>query len=115
MNRFRTMYSLMDYTHPRRRRTVRTDVVDAAVERSVEKEPNESIRHRAQQLELCSSTLWKILRKDLGLRAYKIQLVQQLKPRDHNARRTFGEWAENKIALDPLFHHKILFSDEAQF
>ena len=41
----------------------------------VEEDPNE--------LELCPTTLWKILRKDLGLRAYKIKLVQELKPSDH--------------------------------
>jgi len=55
------------------------------------------------------------LRKDLGLRAYKIQLVQELKPHDHRERRTFGEWARNEIAVDSDFHKKILFSDEAHF
>lgn len=115
MNRFRTKHTLIDNSHPQRRRTVRTEEVVARVERSVAEDPNESIRHRAQQLQLCPSTVWKILRKDLGLRAYKIQLVQELKPRDHHARRTFGEWAENKIAVDHHFHHKILFSDEAHF
>ncbi|GFS66329.1 uncharacterized protein TNCV_3856301 [Trichonephila clavipes] len=51
------------------------------------------------------------LRKDLGLRAYKIQLVQELKP----ARRRFVEWAQNEIAVVPDFHKRILFSDEAHF
>ena len=37
---------------------------------------NQSIRRRSQQLGLFPSTLWKILRKDLGLKAFKIQLVQ---------------------------------------
>jgi hypothetical protein len=115
MDRFHTTHTLVDNTHPQRRHTVRTEEVIAAVERSVEEDPNESIRHRAQQLELCPSTLWKILRKDLGLRAYKIQLVQELKPHDHYTRRTFGEWAENNIQLDPRFQCKILFSDEAHF
>lgn len=115
INRFRTTHTLVDNVHPQRRRTVRTEEVIAAVEQSVEEDPNESIRRRAQQLVLSPSTLWKILRKDLGLRAYKIQLVQELKPRDHQMRRTFGEWAENKIRLDPYFHQKILFSDEAHF
>ena len=53
--------------------------------------------------------------KDLGLRAYKIQLVQELKPHDHRSRRTFSEWAEGNIAIDPQFHLKILLSDEARF
>jgi hypothetical protein len=56
---------------------VRTDEAVAAVE-----DPNESIRHRAQQLELCPSTLWKILRNDLGLRAYKIQSTIEWRQRD---------------------------------
>ncbi|GFT93568.1 putative transposable element, partial [Trichonephila clavipes] len=61
------------------------------------------------------STLWKILRKNLGLRAYKIQLVQELKPNDHQAWRRFVEWALNEIAVVPDFHKRILFSHEAHF
>ncbi|GFY23761.1 hypothetical protein TNCV_1630431 [Trichonephila clavipes] len=34
---------------------------------------------------------------------------------DHQARRTFVEWAQNKIAVVPDFHKRILFSDEAHF
>ncbi|GFU93935.1 putative DD41D transposase [Trichonephila clavipes] len=59
----------------------------ATVERSIQEDPNESICDRTQELDLCPSTLWKILRKNLGLGAYKIQLVQELKPNDHQARR----------------------------
>ncbi|GFY03708.1 DUF4817 domain-containing protein [Trichonephila clavipes] len=47
-------------------RAVRTEDAIATVERSIEEDPNESIRHRAQELDLCPSTLWKILRKDLA-------------------------------------------------
>ncbi|GFV28233.1 DUF4817 domain-containing protein [Trichonephila clavipes] len=115
MERFRTTFTLIDNSHPQRCRTVRTEEAIATVERSIEEDPNDSIRHRAQELDLCPSTLWKILRKDLGLRAYKIQLVQELKPNDHQARRRFVEWAQNEIAVVPDFHKRILFSDEAHF
>ena len=115
MERFRITFTLNDSTHPQRRRTVRTEEVIAAVERGVEEDPNQSIRHRAQEFNMCPSILWKILRKDLALRAYKIQPVQELKPHDHPARRRFDEWAQNKIAVDPDFHKRILFSDEAHF
>lgn len=54
------------------------DIVGA----SVEDKPNLLIRRRAQQLRLSLSTVWKILGKDLGCKAYKIQLVQELK-NDH--------------------------------
>ncbi|GFU81615.1 hypothetical protein TNCV_4927461 [Trichonephila clavipes] len=34
---------------------------------------------------------------------------------DHQARRRFVEWAQNKIAVVPNFHKRILFTDEAHF
>ncbi|GFV80218.1 transposase [Trichonephila clavipes] len=34
---------------------------------------------------------------------------------DHQARRSFVEWAQNEIAVVPDFHKRILFSDEAYF
>ncbi|GFW48707.1 uncharacterized protein TNCV_4242881 [Trichonephila clavipes] len=114
MERLRTTFTLIDNSHPQRRR-VRTEEAIATVKRSIEEDLNESIRHRAQELDLCPSTLWKILRKDLGLRAYKIQLVQELQPNDHQARRRFVEWAQNEIAVVPDFHKRIFFSDEAHF
>ncbi|GFW34328.1 DUF4817 domain-containing protein [Trichonephila clavipes] len=115
MERFRTTFSLIDNSHPQRRRMVRIEEAMTTAERSIEEDPNESIRHQAQELDLCPSTLWKILRKDPGLRAYKIQLVQELKPNDHQARRRFVKWAQNEIAAVPDFHKRFLFSDEAHF
>ena len=44
---------------------MRLEEAIAAVEHSIEEDPIESIRHRAQ--ELGPSTLWKMLRKNLGL------------------------------------------------
>lgn len=84
-----------------------TEDATGAVECSVEGDPNESVRHRAQQLGMRKSTRCKILQKYLGLCAYKIQLVHELKPLD--------EWAENQIALDPAFKSKTLLIDEAHF
>ncbi|GFW81008.1 hypothetical protein TNCV_4803761 [Trichonephila clavipes] len=34
---------------------------------------------------------------------------------DHQARRRFVEWAQNKIAVVPDFHKRVLFIDEANF
>lgn len=41
--------------------------------------------------------------------------MQELKPLDHRKRPDFGEWAEKKISLDPVFKIEILFSDDAHF
>jgi len=43
--------------HHSRRRTVRTQETITAVERNTKEDSNESIRHRAQQLDLCPTTL----------------------------------------------------------
>ena len=84
-------------------RTVRTEENIASVSESVAEDREMSIRCRSQQLGLCYSTTWKILRKDLGVKPYKIQLVQELKPNDLPQRRIFSEWALEKLAENPLF------------
>lgn len=115
IKKFDETFSLHDNLPPIRQRNVRTDETIAAVDESVRENRELSIRRRAQQLGLCASTTWKILRKDLGLRAYKVQLVQQLEWDDHPRRRTFADWALDKLKDDPHFYQKIIFSDEAHF
>ena len=114
LTRFRTKFTLIDSNHVRRK-TVRTQQTIAAVRQSVEEDGKTSIRKRSQQLNLCYSTTWKILHKDLSFSAYKIQLVQQLKPNDNQLRMSFVQWAEEKLVNDPQFANKIIFSDEAHF
>lgn len=112
---FETRYSLVDDNRPIRPRTARSVENIAAVADSVRGDREESIRHRSQQLGLSYGTTWRILRKDLGLKAYKIQLVQELKPVDLPRRCRFSLWSLQKIEDDPLFPTNILFSDEAHF
>ena len=57
MERFRTTFTLLDSMHHSRRRTVRTKETIAAVERSTKEDPNEPIRHCAQQL-ICVQPLY---------------------------------------------------------
>ena len=57
-----------------------TGVVDrpeniAILSESVAKDPNVSIPHRSQELELSYGTLWRNLHLDLRQRLYKVQLV----------------------------------------
>lgn len=113
--KFRKTYSLVDEKPPIKQKNVRTEENIASVNESVRNNPKTSIRRRAQELGLCPSTTWKILRKDLGLRAYKIQLVQEIKPSDHKKRRDFADFAHEQLAADPEFYRKIWFSDEAHF
>ena len=50
----------------------------AAVAQSVLEQP--STRHRSQNLNISRTSLRRILNKDLSMKPYKVQLVQELKP-----------------------------------
>lgn len=79
VDKFESTYSLLNVRVPVRQRTGRSTENIAAVRASVENEPNQSIPRRSQELGISQSTLWRILRKDLRLHPYKIQLTQELK------------------------------------
>ena len=51
----------------------------------------------------------------LGMKPFKIQLVQELKLYGLSQRRIFYEWAPGKLATDPFLFRKIVFSDETHF
>ena len=81
----------------------------------VKNEPNQSIPCRSQELGIVQMTLWRIMRKDLGLHAFKIILTQELKSLDHLKRRNFSNWALAKLEENEEFYRKIISSDQAHF
>lgn len=107
--------SVHDLHRTGRRRTGRSNENIEAVRESVAESPNTSIRHRSQELAISRATLHRILRIDLKLHPYKVQLVQEIKIRDHFQRKVFAEWALERLEEDEQFLAKILFSDEAHF
>lgn len=113
VNKFETEFTLLDIQHPIRPHPARSIENIAAVAENVAEDHDESIRHRSQQLGLSYPTTWRILRKDLGLKSYKIQLVQELKPVDLRLRRVFSAWALEQLEENPLFSGQILFSDDS--
>ena len=72
-----------------RQRSARSVENIAATEALVEERPNVSLTRRSQALGISVTSLWRILRNDLGLHTYKIKLTQELKPLDHQKRRMF--------------------------
>jgi len=115
VRRFEASFTLHDQKPPIRSRTGRSNENIAAVRASVAEISNLSVPRSAQALRLSTMTTWRILRKDLGLHPYKIVLTQELKPPDHRMRRTFADWALERLENDADFHKKIIFSDEAHF
>lgn len=65
--------------HQRPRRS--NDLVEA-VRESVAQDPTVSYRRRAQHFRVSKTTMWRILRKDLSLFPYKVQLTQKILPTD---------------------------------
>ena len=100
---------------PKGRRIARSKEIIASVSASIKNEPNQSIPRRSQELGIAQTTLWRIMRKDLGLLAFKIKLTQELKTLDHFKRLNFSNWALAKLEENEEFYRKIIFSDEVHF
>lgn len=96
-------------------RTVRTPDNIETVRAAVIRSPHRSIRRRAQCLQLHSSSVQRILVKDLNEHPYKLQIVQELKPNDHLLRRQFCERLLAKMNDDNEFVNNLWMSDEAHF
>jgi hypothetical protein len=103
IKKFETIGSVATVKSPGRNGTQRNAQQIAVVQQSVTVSPRKSIRRRSQQLSILRSSLQRILTKDLHMHAYKIQLVQQFKPADHQKRRRFCEWIEERLAVDENF------------
>lgn len=107
-----TLRNLPKSGRPRSARNTRNiDRVSASVER----DPETSQNRRAQQLNLSQSSLQRILRKDLHLFPYKIQITQQLKPADKPRRLAYAKFVVNMAQTDRDFWQNIIMSDEAHF
>ena len=115
VNKFEASGTVTDKVVPVRQRNARSAANIAAVNQSVREDPNLSVSRRSQELGISQTSTWRILRLDLGLYPYKIQLTQELKPNDHSLRRNFADWVLEQLEVDANFGEKIIFSDEAHF
>lgn len=115
VEKFELLGQVSDVKKRTRARRSRTDENIAVVAHSVEENPDLSISRRSLELGIPRTTLHRILHKDLGLKAYKVQLTQQLMPTDHQQRRVFAEWVIEMHQANQEFHRQIIMSDEAHF
>nr|XP_022920706.1 uncharacterized protein LOC111429121 [Onthophagus taurus] len=115
VEKFELLGQVSDVKNKTRARRSRTAENIAAVAESVEENPGLSIPRRSLELGIPQTSLHRILHKDLGLKAYKLQLTQELKPSDHQQRRIFADWVVEMHENDPEFHRQIILSDEAHF
>ena len=60
----------------------------------------EALSPSIEQLNISEISMKRILHKDLGMTAYKVQLVQQLKPIDHPKRFRIAKWVCDRFTED---------------
>ena len=77
--------------------------------------PRKSVRVASNEFAIPQSTVHKVLHKRLRLYAYKLQIVQALKPDDHPRRAAFVEEILQRIDDDNDYLNSVVFSDEATF
>ncbi|XP_036347112.1 uncharacterized protein LOC118756456, partial [Rhagoletis pomonella] len=91
VRRFRATSSVTNSPRPGPSWTSRTNENIELVATSLHDNPRQSVRKRAAALGLPETIVLEILRKDLGLYPFKIQIVQELKSNDYNLRKNFCE------------------------
>ena len=72
--------------------SVRNEETIRKVADSVRQSPKRSLRQRSQCLGLKRSSLHNILKKNLHLHPYRLQIHQKLKPLDQQRRVTMAKW-----------------------
>jgi hypothetical protein len=112
---FRERGSVVDKPHINRMRTVRTPANILSVRDAMSQSPNKSLRRLSQQVGISLSTVQKIVKADLHLHPYKIQVVQMLQPLDNHQRLAFATWLLQQANEDASFIDNFFMSDEAHF
>lgn len=114
VQRFRETSSAINKKPPGKERTVRTPDNVARVRRAVNENPRRSVRKHAQMLNMSSSSVYRILTKDMKFHPFKIQMTQYIKETDYAKRKTFAETMINNF-WNAGGLEEVLFSDEANF
>ena len=114
VRRFEQQGAVTDLPRTGRPRNVRTDENRERVREIVEETATTSTRRRSTELGISRSSLRRILHS-LQLFPYKVQMVQELKPADYEARLQCAIRLQELAQNEPNFIQKLLMSDEAHF
>lgn len=79
----------------------------------INQSPKKSLTRLSQQAEVPRSTCHRILKNKLKMHPYKITVVQELLPRDFEARMNYCYWFQN--TFDDRLLDFTFYSDEAWF
>ena len=96
-----------------RKLTARSPENVNTVRDSVGRSPKKSLQRLSQELSLSCLFVHRILKNDLQLYPYRIQIKQTLTQNDMTKRVEMCQWFESKIEENPDFLQNVWFSDEA--
>lgn len=96
------------------RPTKRTAEVIDNVRVIMEATPSKPLRKLRQEVDLSYGTCRTILKKDLSMFPYKMQMFHQLLPRDFQSRINYCQWFLNNINNNDILN-LTWFTDEAWF
>ena len=96
-----------------RKKSARTDENVLLVMGSILETPRIGLRRRAPGLNLSVTSLHRILKIDIGLKAYHMQRRHQLQLPDFARRMTFARWYLQQLQHDPYFEDQVWWTDEA--
>lgn len=77
--------------------------------------PIKSTHQASRELQIPQPTIWRVLRRRLLMKPYRLKLVQALSEADKVKRIEFCEFVIEQMEKDQLFISKLVFSDEATF
>ena len=117
VQKFRTDRNLHNLNKGRsgRHRGARTPENIEAVRLSATRSPKKSCRRRSQELSLSRMSIVRILKLDLKLFPYHIQVKHKLTTQDQRARVAMCNWFNDKMEEDEDWIDNVWFSDEAHF
>jgi hypothetical protein len=98
---------------PGRPRTSHSAVNIEHVANAIVQSPRKSTHRLAQQVNITHTSVRRILKNDLKLYPYEVQLVHQFLPADRVHRVTFSEWYVSKCREENDFVQHLITSDAA--
>ena len=90
----------------RGRTSVEPQIVEA-IGNIYKENPSTSIRQVAQQVPVCKTSVHKVVRKNLKLYPYKIQMLQSLEHPDYEKRESFARTVLDLINTDATFLQRV--------
>lgn len=97
-----------------RDKSIRSVEFEEDVLNKFEENPRTSTRVVASEMNTSNATVWRVLH-DEKLYPFHLQKVHSLEPRDYPRRVACSRWFLHKLADDPDFLKKVMFTDESSF